>query len=199
MSSERSVPEPVEASIEDLHGINYETPAGSIQTDARATPASLLEEKLERELDYHKNGSYNCETQHDTGNSYHSSNPFLQSPFSVTDCSVRQPEQEKSSVHSWGKAEAVQPSSQESETWCRPPAGLYDSMNSGLHTPFHMPVSTSSPSLSQFNQLHPHSHFDRQQSWPAYPISDMTPGRLQTPSQCGSLQDQGTYDTRLLQ
>ncbi|XP_047446277.1 receptor-interacting serine/threonine-protein kinase 1 isoform X2 [Mugil cephalus] len=192
VSSERSIPEPVEASIEDLNGIHFEAPAGLIQTDARANPASVLEEKLDRELHYHKHGSYNCEHQYDAANSYHCSNPFLQSPF--TDYSVRHPEQERSSVHSWGKADAyVQPSSQE-ETRYRPASDFNDSVNPALPMPSYLGMSASSPSLSQFNQLHPHSHLDRQQSWPAYPVSDtsapdMAQGRLLTNSKSGPLQD----------
>ncbi|XP_049454365.1 receptor-interacting serine/threonine-protein kinase 1 isoform X2 [Epinephelus fuscoguttatus] len=199
VSSDRSVPVPVEASIEDLHDIHFEPePVESIQSDAKAVP-SALEEKLGRELQYHKYGSYNSENQAEAANGYHrsNSNPFLQNHFSSSDHAIRQPEQDRpsygSSVHSWTKAEPVQPSSQE-EAWYRPTAGLYDSMNTSIPYPSHLPMSTSSPSLSQLNQQHPHSHYDRQQSWPAFPVSDtsapdISSGRLLAPSKCCSSQD----------
>ncbi|XP_078120046.1 receptor-interacting serine/threonine-protein kinase 1 isoform X2 [Sander vitreus] len=201
VSSDRSVPVPVEASIEDMHDIQYEPPVESVQTDAKAArPPSALEEKLGRELQYHKHGSYNCEP--DVANFYHPNNlnPFLHNHFSPSDHAIRQPEQDRpsnaSSVHSWTKAEPVQPTSQE-EAWCRPTAGLYDSMNSSTPTPSHLPMSSSSPSLSQFNQQQPHSHYDRQQSWPAYPVSDtsapdISPGRLLTSSKNCLKQDPGS-------
>ncbi|XP_044076537.1 receptor-interacting serine/threonine-protein kinase 1 [Siniperca chuatsi] len=201
VSSDRSVSMPVEASIEDLHDIQYEPPVESIQADAKAASSpSALEEKLNRELQYHKYGSYNCENQPDAANSCHhnNSNLFLQNHVSTSDHTVRQPEQDRpscvSSVHSWTKAEPVQPTSQE-EAWYRPTAGLYESMNSAA--PFHLPMSASTSSLPQFNQQHPQSQYDRQQSWPAYPVfdtsaPDISPGRLLTPSKSSSLQDPGS-------
>lgn len=187
-----------------MHNIHYEPPVESLQTDAKAVNGpSALEEKLDRELQYHKHGSYSCENQPDAANFYHSanSNPFLQNHFGTSDHAIRQPEQDRpsygSSVHSWTKAEPVQPTSHE-EVRYRPTAGLYDSMNSSMPTPSHLPMSASTPSLSQFNQQHPHSHYDRQQSWPAYPVSDtsapdVSPGRLLNTSKSCSQQDPGTY------
>uniref|UniRef100_A0A3Q3K850 Receptor (TNFRSF)-interacting serine-threonine kinase 1, like n=1 Tax=Monopterus albus TaxID=43700 RepID=A0A3Q3K850_MONAL len=195
VSSDRSVP--VEASIEDLHGINNGPLMGSIQPDAKKSNSpSALDEKLHRELQYHKYGTYNCEHL-DTSNSpdQKNSNPFLQNNFSTSDHTVRQPEPGKptsvSSVHSWTKAEPVQPATNQ-EIWNEPAA---EPMNSYLPTSFHMPVSTSFPSLSQLNQLHPHSHYDRQESWPVSDMftADITLGRLLTPSKSGSLQDQGSF------
>ncbi|KAM9349200.1 receptor-interacting serine/threonine-protein kinase 1 [Symphorus nematophorus] len=200
VSSDRSVP--VEASIEDLHDIQYEPSGESLQSDARAvSPPSALEDKLDRELQYHKHGSYNCMNQPDAANYCHhnTSNPFLQN-LHMSDHAIRQPEQDRpsyvSSVHSWTKAEPVQPTSQE-EAWYRPTAGLYDSMNSSIPTPSHLPMSASTSSLPQFNQQHPHSHYDRQQSWPTYPVSDtsapdISPGRLLAPSKSSMLQDPGS-------
>ncbi|XP_059200577.1 receptor-interacting serine/threonine-protein kinase 1 isoform X2 [Centropristis striata] len=198
VSSDRS--EPVEASIEDLHVIECEPPEESVQTDARAVSSPpALEEKLGREYQYHKYGSYNCENQPDAANGYHrnNSNPFLQNHNS--DLAIRQPEQDRpsygSSVHSWTKAEPVQPTSQD-ETWYRPNAGLYDSMNTSVTSQSHLPMSASSPSLSQFNQQHPHSHYDRQQSWPAYQDTSAPDvsqsGRLLAPSKSCSAQDPGS-------
>ncbi|XP_042354330.1 receptor-interacting serine/threonine-protein kinase 1 [Plectropomus leopardus] len=203
VSSDRSVPVPVEASIEDLHDIQYDSERDAIQTDARAVSSpSALEEKLGRELQYHKHGSYNCENQPDAANGYHgsNSNPFLQNHLGTSDHAIKQPEQDRpsygSSVHSWTKTEPVQPTSQE-EVWYRPTAGLYDSMNSSMSAQSHLPMSASSLSLPQFNQQHPHSHYDRQQSWPTYPVSDTSapdipPGRLLTPSKSCSSQDPGS-------
>ena len=174
----------------------------SLQADAKAVNGpSALEEKLDRELQYHKHGSYNSENQPDAANVYHhaNSNPFLQNHFGASDHAIRQPEQDRpsygSSVLSWTKAEPVQPTSQE-EGWYRPTAGLYDSMNSSTPTS-HLPMSASNPSLSQFNQQHPHSHYDRQASWPTYPVSDtsapdVSSGRLLTTSKSCSQQDPGT-------
>ncbi|XP_034743634.1 receptor-interacting serine/threonine-protein kinase 1 isoform X2 [Etheostoma cragini] len=201
LSSDRSVPVPVEASIEDMHDIQYESLVESVQTDAKAVRSRpVLEEKLGRELQYHKLGSYNCDP--DVANSYHPNNlnPFLHDHFSPSDHAIGQPEKDRpsnaSSVHSWTKAEPVQPTSQE-EACYRPTGGLYDSMNSSTHTPSHLPMSSSSPSLSHFNQQHPLSHYDRQQSWPAYPVSDtsapeLSPGRLLTSSNNCLKQDPGS-------
>lgn len=189
---------PVEASIEDLHGNQYEQCAGHLQTDAKASNSpSELQEKLDRELQYHKHGSYNCENHSDAGNSFHTANPFLQSNVSISDYSARQPEQEKSSVLSWTKAEPLQPTNQE-EPWYRLPAGAFET--SSTPTPFHLPMSSSTPSLSAFNQQHPHSHLDRQQSWPTYPVSDtsapdLTSGHLLTTSKSCQMHDQGTIKT----
>lgn len=189
MSSDRSVPVPVEASIEDMHDIQYEQP---LQTDAKAFRSpSALEEKLARELQYHKHGSYN-QLEIYQGNP----NPFRQNHFSNSDQAIQQPEPDKpscaSSVQSWTKAEPVQPTSQE-EAY-RPTAGLYNSMNSSIPSPCHFPLSASSPSLSQYNQQHPHSHYDRQQSCPVSDTSapDIKPGRLLAPSKSYSPQDPGT-------
>lgn len=180
---------PIEASIEDLHHIEDQPCIDSIQSDARLvyTPPAL-DEKLNREMQYHKHGSYNCDNQSDAANHYGNSNPFLR----CSDHIVKQPEEERplcvSSVHSFTKVEPVQPTSQE-ETFYRSPAGRYESMNSSVHTSNLFPVSVSSPSLP-FNQQHPHSHYDRQQSWPAYPVSDTSAPDM-TPSKYNSLQDSG--------
>ncbi|XP_037314159.2 receptor-interacting serine/threonine-protein kinase 1 [Pungitius pungitius] len=180
VSSDRSVPEPVEASIEDMHGLQHEPPVESVQTDAKTDDMpSALEEKLGRELQYHKHGSYYRDDQQ--GCLRHSnSNPLLPNHVSPSDYVARQPEPYRpsyaSSVHSWTKAGPVQPTSQE-EACYRPTAGPGDeSLNS-------MSTSASSPSLSQFNQQHPLSHYGRQQSCPAYPVSEtsapaFSPGRL---------------------
>ncbi|XP_017277863.1 receptor-interacting serine/threonine-protein kinase 1 [Kryptolebias marmoratus] len=194
LSSDKGVSMPVEASIEDLHGVQYQPCEDSLQTDAKVLSSpSELEEKLDRELQYHKHGSYVCGVQPEAANSFHksASNPFLQNCFDFTDNTVRQPAQEMSSVHSWTKGEPVQ------EDACnRPSSGLYESMTSSQYLP-HFHMSASTPSLSPFNQQHPHTHFDRQQSWPTCPVPDTvapdtTAGRLLTSQTCGSLQDSGS-------
>lgn len=200
VSSDRSVSEPVEASIEDLHDIHYEPSRESVQTDARAvsTP-SPLEEKLDRELQYHKHGSYNHENQPDSASCHlrSNSNPFLQ--HVVSDHIIRQAEQDRpscvSSVHSWTK-EPVQPTSQEEARYHTP--DLYESMNSPTPIPSHLPMSASTSSLPQFNQQHPQSHYGRQQSWPTYPVSEtsapeISPGHLLAPSKSSLPQDPGTH------
>ncbi|XP_056276904.1 receptor-interacting serine/threonine-protein kinase 1 isoform X2 [Pseudoliparis swirei] len=180
VSSDRSGPGPVETSIEDMHDIQNEPSLGSVQADAKTTP-SALEVKLGRELQYHKHGSYHSESRPDDAHClrHSSSNPFLQNHVGPSDHGIRQPEPDRtsfaSSVHSWTKAEPVQPTSQE-EGCYRPTASLYESMNSAASTPSHY------PSLSPANQQHPLSHYDRQQSWPVYPVSDTAaPGLPLTP------------------
>lgn len=203
MSSDRNVSVPVEASIEDLHGIPYEPPVESsdshLQTDAKVISSpSPVEEKLEREFQYHKYGSYNCKNL-DPTNGYYQNNNFH---FNTSDNTVRQPEQDRppyaSSVHSWTKAEPVQPTSQE-EPGFPPNAGFHEYVTPSIPTSSYLPMSVSTPSLSHFNQQHPYSHCGRQQSWPAYPVSDtaaaeITPRHLLTSSKSGSLQDPGTYN-----
>ncbi|XP_028297130.1 receptor-interacting serine/threonine-protein kinase 1 isoform X2 [Gouania willdenowi] len=190
MSSDKGASMPVEASIEDLHDIHDQPSMEWMQSDSKLPSSSLaLEEKLSKELQYHKHGSYY--NQLDTSNSYNTSysNTVLPNYSRPFDNTKRQLQQEKSSVQSWTKADPVQPSS--------PTAGLLDSMNTFIPVPSHLPSSFSNPSLSQLNQQHPHSHYDRQQSCPTYPVCDtsrhdVTPGRLLTPSKCGSLQDPGS-------
>ncbi|TNN62555.1 Receptor-interacting serine/threonine-protein kinase 1 [Liparis tanakae] len=191
-SSDRSGPVPVEASIEDMHDIQYEPSLGSLQADAKTTPPAL-EEKLDRELQYHKHGSYYSESRPDDAHClrHSSSNPFLQNHAGPSDHGIRQPEPDRtsvaSSVHSWTKAEPVQPSSQGKGCY-RPTAGLYESMNSAASTPSYSPMSASNPSLAPANQQHPLSHYGRQQSWPVYPVSDTSaPGLPLTP--CKQQQD----------
>ncbi|KAF7654204.1 hypothetical protein LDENG_00072820 [Lucifuga dentata] len=212
MSSERGVSVPVEASIEDLHFVPFEEEVASvgsmessIQTDAKAASGcATLEEKLDRELQYHLHGSYNCEDQRDSANyCYHrNSSPVLPNHFSDSDHNLSHPDQKRpslgSSVQSWTKAEAVQPSSQD-ETFYRPTAGLYESMASSAPTPAacHIPMSASTSSLAQLPHQHPYSHYDRQQSWPTYPepdtsSPDATAGRFFTSIKKSPQQDPGS-------
>ncbi|MEQ2204857.1 hypothetical protein XENOCAPTIV_019792 [Xenoophorus captivus] len=159
---------PVEASIEDLHNIHDQPSRDNVETDARVLKSpSELEEKLDREFLYHKHGSYACYNQPESAKGFHknASNPFLQNPISLSDNALRHPAQEKSSVHSWTKSEPVQPTS-ETEVFYRPTTGLCDSINSCSSNASHLHTSLSTPSLPQFNQQHPHSHLDRQQSCP---------------------------------
>ncbi|XP_055359983.1 receptor-interacting serine/threonine-protein kinase 1 isoform X2 [Betta splendens] len=155
-----------------------DTTSNSIQSDALSPEPSPLDEKLLRELYYHKYGSYNCKYQTNLAHGFQhsSSNPH-------------------SSVQSWNDMEPVQVTS-EAECPYRPTAGLYESMNTSFPFQSPLPGSASSPSLSQFNQQHPHSHLDRQQSYPAYPVTDtsapeFTPGRLFSSMNSISQQDPG--------
>ncbi|XP_012731072.2 receptor-interacting serine/threonine-protein kinase 1 [Fundulus heteroclitus] len=194
LTSHRDLSMPVEASIEDLHNIHNQA-SDSVEADARGN-TSELEEKLDREFHYHKHGSYACNNQPESAQGLHknASNPFLQNPFSES--ALTHPAQEKSSVHSWTKPEQVQPASQ-TEGCCPLTSGLHDSMNFCSSNPPHLHTSVSTSSLSQFNQQHPHSHLDRQQSWPTYPVPDtfspnQTAAHLLTTSKSGSLNDSGS-------
>lgn len=189
LSSDRSVSDPVEASVEDLHDIQSESLQERIETDARGPDSrSPLEEKLDRELQYHKHGSYNCEGQSYANNGYQSSpGLFVPAQPRPPDSYIRQPEQDKpmavSSVQSWTKESPSQ-----EETCYRPAAG-YDSLSSSSLPPPHM--SSSSPSLSTLVPQQP--HLDRQQSWPVLDSAgpDLTPGRL-LPTSKGGAQDPGS-------
>ncbi|KAJ0058808.1 hypothetical protein NL108_000523, partial [Boleophthalmus pectinirostris] len=185
LSSGSSVSGPVEASIEDLHEIQNDSVEDQIETDAQVPDGpSHLEEKLDRELQYHKHGSYNCHTEF--ANGYQGNAVSYAQP----DFNIRQPEQDKplvSSVQSWTKDATSQ---EETRYW---PSAGYDSMvSSGLHP---SQLSSSSPSLSTLNPGH--AHIDRQQSWPLFPVSDsaapdLTNGRLLPSSKGSSLQDTGS-------
>ncbi|KAK5606031.1 hypothetical protein CRENBAI_001746 [Crenichthys baileyi] len=192
LTSHRDLSMPVEASIEDLHNIHDQPSGDNVEIDARVLKSpSELEEKLDREFLYHKHGSYACNNQPESAQGFHknASNPFLQNPISLSDNALRHPAQEKSSVHSWTKSEPVQPTSQ-TEVFYRPTTGVSESINSCSSNASHLHTSLSTPSLPQFNQQHPHSHLDRQQSWP---VSDNpTAGHLWTTSKSGSLQDSGS-------
>ncbi|RVE61715.1 hypothetical protein OJAV_G00175620 [Oryzias javanicus] len=137
----------------------YKLLEGSIQADARQP--SELEQKLDRELQYHKHGSYNSEMHPEAAGSYHNHTPNHLSQNRHVDQSWRP---QASSVHSWTK-EPVQPA----DHLFLQNSVHYGSMTSP--TPTHLTTSTSTPSLSQFNQ-HLQPHFDRQQSWPVYPVPD---------------------------
>ncbi|XP_008332520.1 receptor-interacting serine/threonine-protein kinase 1 [Cynoglossus semilaevis] len=181
VSSDRSLSVPVEASIEDMHVIQCEVE--SIQADAMVmTPPLAAADTCDREVP--------C-------NNHSSLNPFLSSSHSTPSNTVKQPVLERpilSSVHSWSHSEPVQATSKE-EVCCQPTSS-YDSMISSASASSHMLMSVSCPSLDQMNQQHPHSHFDRQPSWPAHPVSDtsapdMTTGRLLNISKSGLSQDPG--------
>lgn len=201
MSAESSVSEPVEASVEDLHVLHYGASSDSIETDAIAhsvTPP--LEEKLNQELEYHKHGSYNSRGDADAANHLHrtTSNPAALTVSTADQAAVAQPQPEgpanMSTVYSWTKSGTVRPCSQE-EAAFQP----YTSMCTSMPAMSLLPTSTSSPSLTQLNQQHPHSHYNRHESWPNLPVSDTSApdsshGRLFTPSKNGILQDSGDRD-----
>lgn len=191
---------PVEASIEDLHVI--QAPPQCIQSDARAVRSALaLEEKLNQELEYHKLGNYGGNTQSEiaNGNFRSTSDNFL--PNLRPDHTVAHSGQDRpsyaSSVHSFTKAEAVHPVSQE-ERWYHPSGELSLSMKSVPSKP-RLSTSCSMPFLPQPNQEHHlHSLFDRQKSWSTFPVTDtsapeVNPGSLLAPSNSRLLQDPGGY------
>ncbi|XP_061695405.1 receptor-interacting serine/threonine-protein kinase 1 isoform X2 [Syngnathoides biaculeatus] len=157
-SAEQSPNGPVEASIEDFHG----APSGS-GVDSEVSEVSL-EEKLQPELDYHKHGSYNCDGPSDPLNSQNQRKPRNIPPGP--------PERDTtfvSSVHSWTKAEPVQPSSQ--EDICHYPssaaaARLHESVTDSTPKPSIFQTSTS------VNQQHPDFHYSHQQSWPPSSVSE---------------------------
>lgn len=202
MSSDSSALEPVEASVEDLHDLQYNTTSSdAIETDAIArsnTPP--LEEKLKQELDYHKHGSYNSRSESDTTNHLQSntSSPAPLNTSPPADQAARlhlQPEvlPAVSSVYSWTKSETLPPAEAAHQ---RPPAH-YPSMCTPTPASSLLPTSTSTPSLPQLNQQHPHSHYARQQSLPIFPVTDTSApdsshGRLLTPSKNDILQDSGS-------
>lgn len=189
VSSDMFISAPVEASIEDICDIQYVASGESIHSDAKAgNSPSALEEKLDQELQYHIHGSYNHKNPSDAANYLHhnSLNPFSHD-LVTSNQMVRQLEQDRpsntSSVLSWTKA-PVQPTSQD------------EAIRSSSLSPSHLPSSASASSLPQFNQEHPLSHYDRQTSWPAYPVSDtsapdINPGRILTPSKSSLSQDSG--------
>lgn len=189
MSSE-SASVPVEASVEDLHGIP--APPQCIQSDAWAVSAPLaLEAKLNQELQYHKLGNYSSNTQSDiaNGNFGSTSDPFLANLLPVhTVTPSGQDRLPSSSVHSFTKAEPVHPSSQ-GECWYHPSGDRSLSMQPPKPR---LSASFSLPSLPQPNQEHHFHSFDRQTSWSTVPVTDTSaPGSLLAPSNSRLLKDQG--------
>lgn len=210
LSSDSSVLVPVEASVEDLHDLQYNVSSDNIETDATAhsiTPP--LEEKLNQEFEYHKHGSYNLRSELDPANHLRrtASNPAPLSVSTADQAAVMQPQSEglpnMSSVYSWTKSGTVQPGSQE-EAAHQLISGHYPSMCTSTPASSLLPTSTSTPSLTQLNQQHPHSHYNRQKSLPILPVSDTSApdsshGRLFTPSKSGFLQDSGSAGSFVIQ
>ncbi|XP_061549171.1 receptor-interacting serine/threonine-protein kinase 1 [Phycodurus eques] len=191
-STDESVNGPVEASIEDFHGMPCGTNVDSVAAIGEPDPEVPLEEKLQPELDYHKHGSYNCDGQSDPVNSQHqkkSQNILPRLPNNTP----TQPERDTpflSSVHSWTKAEPVQPSSQVDD-WYHPAARLHESLTASTPKPSFLQTSTSISSPPNFNQQHPDSHYSRQQSWPTSSVSESS-GHLCNLKKGGAAQDSGS-------
>ncbi|XP_077376031.1 receptor-interacting serine/threonine-protein kinase 1 isoform X2 [Festucalex cinctus] len=180
-STDRSVNGPVEASIEDIDGISCE----SVATTSESGPEVSLEEKLQPELNYHRHGSYNSQQQRTSSNILPSfpnnkppSQPEHNTPF-------------VSSVHSWTKAEAVQPSSQEDACY-HPAAPFHESMTASTPKPSILQMSTSVGSLPPSNQQHPDSHYLRQQSWPSSSVTETSAGYACNLRKGGAAQDSGS-------
>lgn len=218
---------PVEASIEDLNlFLPYEP--SLIQPDARAlgpisTPSGMelkLVSKLAQELEYHNFGSY-CRMDQPEFSPYpHPASPQRLSSQDLTSTrglpDLRPSQPPVSSVQSWTKTQAVQPSSVEVNPHLRLSSlGMYKAADpSGATTPrrqlsSHMPGSSSSPSLSQGQyspqQQYPYAQYNRLQSWPAYPVPesaapDLTAGlRLNSGAKVRSPQDPGRGEGQRLQ
>uniref|UniRef100_A0A8C5F9P1 Receptor-interacting serine/threonine-protein kinase 1 n=2 Tax=Gadus morhua TaxID=8049 RepID=A0A8C5F9P1_GADMO len=196
LSSDRSGPSlgpslgPVEASVEDLH---YEVPADPIQTDAQGVGAegphaTSLEQKLDRELQYHKNGSYTFVGQP------HSADPSQPDHSRLRRAVSELPQHPGMS--------SVRPATAEpSEDGCyRPDMGIYESMVSAASSAksHHKSTVSSNPSLAEHRLVPPEqaSAYERQKSWPTYPVPDTAaadyPAGLRfTPNTIGPLQDTG--------
>lgn len=218
---------PVEASIEDLNlFLPYEP--SLIQPDARAlgpisTPSGMelkLVSKLAQELEYHNFGSY-CRMDQPEFSPYpHPASPQRLSSQDLTSTrglpDLRPSQPPVSSVQSWTKTQAVQPSSVEMDPLLHlSDLGLYESAAPSITTTprhqlsSHIPESTSSPSLSQGKyspqQQYPYAQYDRLQSWPAYPVPesaapDLTAGlRLNSGAKVRSPQDPGRGEGQRLQ
>ncbi|XP_077415230.1 receptor-interacting serine/threonine-protein kinase 1 [Vanacampus margaritifer] len=190
-STNRSANGPVEASIEDIDGIPFGTNAKSVAATSEPASEVSLEEKLQPELNYHIHGSYNRHSQPDLVNSQQQKNSSNISP-SFPNSTPSQPEHDApfaSSVHSWTKAEPVQPSSQEDARY-HPAARLYESMTAS--TPKPSLLSTSVGSLSPSNQQHPDSLYSRQQSWPISSVTETSAGYACNLRKGGTAQDYGS-------
>lgn len=195
--SSESVSVPVEASVEDLHGIQAQPQ--HIQSDAAVSSPLPLEEKLNQELQYHERGNYGGGTQFDiaNGNFYSTSNPFL--PNLHPDPTVTHLGQDRlssSSVHSFTRAEPVHPSGQD-ERWYPPSGDLSLSMQSSAPSKPHLATSVSMPFIPQPNREN-HCVLDRQKSWSTFPVTDtsapeINPGSLLAPSNSRLRQDSGGY------
>ncbi|CAF91598.1 unnamed protein product, partial [Tetraodon nigroviridis] len=193
--SSESVSVPVEASVEDLHGIQAQPQ--HIQSDAAVSSPLPLEEKLNQELQYHERGNYGGGTQFDiaNGNFYSTSNPFL--PNLHPDPTVTHLGQDRlssSSVHSFTRAEPVHPIGQD-ERWYPPSGDLSLSMQSSAPSKPHLATSVSMPFIPQPNREN-HCVLDRQKSWSTFPVTDtsapeINPGSLLAPSNSRLRQDSG--------
>ena len=186
----------MEASIEDLHYLSCRTtaeePSGLIQTDAQGagaeearTTATTLEQKLDMELQYHKNGSYTYVVQP------HSADPCQPDHAPLRSTSADQDQQPVMS--------SVRPATSEDSCF-RPSAGLYESMVSSVSfaKSHHKSTGSSNPSLAEHQVFPPgqSSIYERQKSWPVYPVPDTAApehltGLRFTPNMIGPLQDTG--------
>ncbi|KAL0966181.1 hypothetical protein UPYG_G00291980 [Umbra pygmaea] len=214
--------DPVEASIDDLNFLPSEP--SLIQADAQVlypitSPSGLeqklpsnLDVKLAQELQYHKYGSY-CRGDQVDSRSYPNRHHTTPQRLSSQDPSASRgfqdnrpalfPQSQGSTVQSWTKAQAVQPSSVEEDP-AFSSSGLYGAVTPSLPTPSrhklssHIPESSSSPSLSQglnSPQQYPFPKYDRHQSCPAYPIPESAPdlnAELRPNFKVGTLQDPGS-------
>ncbi|KAJ3594323.1 hypothetical protein NHX12_003630 [Muraenolepis orangiensis] len=185
LSSDRTpTPGPVEASIEDLHFLScmtsVEEPGGHIQADAKVVAGdgsgsgATLEQKLDMELKYHKNGSYTYVSQPDSARACQPDDATSSQPRrAVSDHAGWQSTGDHHYHHA--PLSSVRPAPGEpSENSCfRPTSSLYSMESSVPYDTDRRPVLSttySAPSLGE--QLLPSqaSSYDRQKSCPVYPV-----------------------------
>ncbi|KAM9791336.1 receptor-interacting serine/threonine-protein kinase 1 isoform X2 [Syngnathus typhle] len=180
-STDKSVNGPVEDSIEDSDALECETNVASLAATSEPDPEDSLEEKLQPELNYHIHGSYTQDSPSDfVAKPHRRSLPDSLSSF--TNNTLRPPERDTpSSVHSWTKAQPVQPSSQDRTGY----SCLQESMTTSMPKLSQIHTSASNNSLPPFNQQHP---YYRLQSCPTSSVPETSWGA----SNYGAAQESGS-------
>ncbi|KAG7275138.1 hypothetical protein CRUP_015792 [Coryphaenoides rupestris] len=215
LSSDRSAPPgPVEASIEDLHLFSCRTsvevpPADHIQADARVVAANggsgpTLEQKLDMELQYHKNGNYPYVSQPDSAHACQLAPATASQPYPEGTSSplrraisnpVGRPYPEEQHQHHPPMLSSVRPASAElsKDAGFQPISSPNESMaSSGSGKSQYQPASSSTPSLVEQHQQGS-SQYDRQISWPPdFAAGLRAPNKFWAPNKIGPLQDSGS-------
>ncbi|XP_049602934.1 receptor-interacting serine/threonine-protein kinase 1 [Syngnathus scovelli] len=184
-STDKSVNGPVEDSIEDSDALGCETNVASLAaTTSEPDPEASLEEKLQQELNYHIHGSYNRDNPSDFVTEQHPRS-FPDRLPSFTNNTLPPECYTPSSVHSWTKAEPVQPSSQDRTGY----SCLKESMTASTPKSSLIYTSSSYNSLPPFNQQHPDSHYRRLLSCPTSSVPETSWGA----SSYGGAQESGSF------
>jgi len=217
LSSDRS---PVEASIEDFLSCRTSVevpPADHIQADAQVVAGNgpTLEQKLDMELQYHKNGSYPYVSQPDSAHACQlapatASQPYPEGTSNPLQRAISNPvgrHPEEQHCHHPPMLSSVRPASAElsKDAGFRPDSSLYESMAySGSGKSRYKPVSSSTPSLVEQQQQQGSSLYDRQISCPMFPDPYATapdlatglraPNKFWAPNKIGPLQDSGAEE-----